>query len=231
MEEVRLNKYLADKGYSTRRGADVIIESGKVIVNGKVAKIGQKIKIGDKVEVKDNIKKEKYVYYAYNKPIGVETVNAQGEGKDILKTIKFPTKVFPIGRLDKDSRGLIIMTNDGRITDRLLSPDKTHEKEYIVKVDSDFNNTFLPKLEKGVKLGDYTTKPCKTKRINEKTFSIILTEGKKRQIRKMVALFRHFVIDLKRERIMNIKLGKTPEGSYREIKGEELTTFLNKIGL
>jgi 23S rRNA pseudouridine2604 synthase len=236
---MRLNKYLAMQNYTTRRGADDLIEKGLVTVNGKRAVVGQKIEISDKVVVKENKKKDKLVYYAYNKPIGIVTTGAQEGEEDILMTTKFPhstnsgqaEKVFPIGRLDKDSHGLIIMTNDGRLTDKLLSPDKDHEKEYVVRVDSDYNDAFLDKLSRGVKFDDYTTKPAKTKFINEKTFSITLTEGKKRQIRKMVSIFRHFVTDLKRIRIMNITLGKLKDGEYREIKGEELEKLLKSLGM
>jgi 23S rRNA pseudouridine2604 synthase len=228
---IRINSYLAKQGISTRRGADNLIARGDVFINKRKATLGAIVNSGDIVEVRGLDKKDTYTYYAYNKPVGIVTTMAQKDEKDIVTTTKFPEKVFPVGRLDKDSHGLIIMTNDGRITDRLLNPEKVHEKEYVVRVDKDYNDQFLKKLSRGVEFDDYTTKPCKTKRINEDTFRITLTEGKNRQIRKMCAVFGKVVKDLKRTRIMNIEIGRIAPGGYRKLKGEELKIFLNSLGL
>lgn len=227
---IRINSYLAKCGITTRKEADEFISKGYVFINGKKAVLGDKVNEDDKVELKNKAQKQ-YFYFAYNKPIGIVTTGAQKGEQDILRTTRFPEKVFPVGRLDKDSHGLILMTNDGRITDRLLRPDFPHEKEYVVKTDTPYNDAFLPKLSGGIRFDDYTTKPAKTKRLTKNTFSIILTEGKKRQIRRMVALFRHTVRDLKRIRIMNINLGTLPEATYRKIEGKELKAFLSSLGL
>ncbi len=230
-EQLRLNAHMASLGLTTRRGADELIKKGEVFVNGTQAVLGQKVSPSDSIEIRRSTPQVPYAYFAYNKPVGIVTVNPGSGEKDIVSITKFPVKVFPVGRLDKDSRGLIIMTNDGRVTSHLLSPEKDHEKEYVVQTDSDFNEFFLEKLSRGVKFETYTTKPCTTKRIDGDTFSITLTEGKNRQIRRMVSVFRHFVKDLKRVRIENIKLGTLKEGTFRRIEGKELETFLKKIDI
>ncbi len=232
---MRINKFLAEKKYSTRKGADELIKKGLVTINGRLAVIGEDVNEEDKIEVKNFT--EEYAYYAYNKKRGV-TTNKEVGAKSILETTKFPTphrggkNIFPVGRLDKDSRGLLIMTNDGRITDKLLNPKFDHEKEYEVTVDKNISDIFISKMGKGVKLPDgYVTKPSRVKKIGPKTFSIILTEGKNRQIRRMCDRLGYHVTDLLRIRIMNISLGKIKEGSYREISGTELETFLKSISL
>lgn len=212
---MRINKYLALKQIATRRGADELVANKKVFINGKLAVLGSKVNEKDKVEVKGTENKE-YKYYAYYKPTGIET-DSPKEG------------LFPLGRLDKASHGLLILTNDGRITDKLLNPKFEHEKEYIVKTKEKLRNNFKEKMEAGVNIEGYRTKPCKVKIINENTFRIILTEGKKHQIRRMcVALFQE-VQDLKRVRIMNIELGRQKPNSLREIKGEELKILLENL--
>lgn len=232
---IRINKYLALNNYSTRKGADELIKKGLVFINGKKAILGDQVYENDKIEVSKNAPKKEYVYYAYNKPIGVST-NPEKNTKDILKITKFPHKVFPIGRLDKDSHGLLILTNDGRITDRLLSPKYIHEKEYVVKVEPNFTSKFIKLMSNGVHFDGYISKKCKVWPQKDKkgddsknTFRIILTEGKKRQIRRMCEALHHKVIDLKRERIMNINLGKIPDGKYMEIIGEEKDLFLKLL--
>ncbi len=212
---MRINKYLALKKISTRRGADELIKAQKVFINGKRAVLGSKVDEGDKVELK-GAKIKEYKYFAYNKPIGVET-DSPKEG------------LFPLGRLDKASHGLLILTDDGRITDQLLSPKYFHEKEYVVKTKEKLRSSFKGKMEAGVNIEGYVTKPCKVEIVNDFTFRVILTEGKKHQIRRMcVALFQE-VADLKRERIMNIKLGNLKPKGVREIKGKELSIFLDQV--
>ncbi|MEI6581030.1 MAG: pseudouridine synthase [bacterium] len=216
---MRINKYLAHQKIATRDGADVLVAKGDVFINGKRAVLGSKVNEDDKVEVrgKNNIKN--YVYYAYNKPKGLETPDISV--KD----------VFPVGRLDKDSHGLIILTNDGRITDLLLNPKYIHEKEYIVKTSNKLRSNFKQKMEAGVNIEGYVTKKCKVQVINENTFKIILSEGKKHQIRRMCSNLFQEIADLKRIRIINIELGKLALNTSREIKGKELETFLGSMGI
>ncbi|MFA6077168.1 MAG: pseudouridine synthase [Candidatus Paceibacterota bacterium] len=212
---MRINKYLALKKIATRRGADELVKEKKVFINGKLAVLGSKINENDKVEVR-GVEEKKYLYYAYNKPIGIETDSPRED-------------LFPLGRLDKASHGLLILTNDGRITDQLLNPKYIHEKEYLVKTLNKLRSNFKQKMEAGVNIEGYLTKKCKVKIINDFTFRVILTEGKKHQIRRMCSNLFQEVADLKRERIMNIKLGKLMPNALREIKGEELAIFLNQV--
>ncbi len=229
---IRINKYLALNNYSTRRGADELIQKGYVLINGKRARLGDQVYENDEVVVNKKAIKTDYVYYAYNKAIGIST-NPDIGTKDILKVTKFKEKVFPIGRLDKDSHGLIIMTNDGRITDRLLSPLYVHEKEYVVKVEPNITEKFVELMANGVRFDKYISKKCEVwkKGQSKNTFHIILTEGKKRQIRRMCEALHHKVIELKRIRIMNVELSKIKEGEYRKIDGEELEKFLKLLKL
>jgi len=216
---MRINQYLAKQKKATRRDADMFIQKKRVFINGKLAVLGDKVNENDKVEVRALIKPKKYIYMAYNKPKGQVT----GEGLLIEKNI------FPLGRLDQDSEGLMILTNDGRITDGLLNPEFGHEKEYIVTVSEKLRPNFKEKMEAGVNIEGYKTRPCKVNILSEYTFKIILTEGKKHQIRRMcVALFNQ-VKHLKRIRIMNIKLENLASGSYREIQGRELEIFLTSL--
>ena len=216
---MRINKYLADKKISTRRGADELIKEKKVFINGKLAELGSQVNEKDKVEIR-GAKPKEYKYFAYNKPIGVETESVSKAAFD---------NIFPLGRLDKASHGLLILTNDGRITDQLLNPKYIHEKEYLVKTSNKLRSNFKTKMEAGVNIEGYLTKPCKIKILNENTFRIILTEGKKHQIRRMCANLFQEIADLKRERIMNIKLGNLKPNARREIKGEELEIFLKLL--
>lgn len=230
---MRINKYLASKNYCTRREADEIIKKGQVKINGRLAVLGDKILENDKVEVNpETFKDKKNIYLAFNKPRGIITHSPQGKEKSIEQIFKFSEKIFPVGRLDKDSSGLIILTNDGRITDKLLNPDFYHEKEYLVKVDREMSPAFLKHMSEGVVLGDgYKTRKCVVKKIDKFIFSITLTEGKKRQIRKMCEKLDRRVIDLKRTRVINIELGKLPLGQSRIVEGQELDDFLLKIGI
>ncbi|MFA7285627.1 MAG: pseudouridine synthase [Candidatus Paceibacterota bacterium] len=236
---IRLNKYLALKNIATRRGADKLIEERKVFINGKVAVLGSQVKDGDKVEVKGQ-KEVPYLYYAYNKPIGVITHSPGEDEVDIKESVKkqnqkvekkarIPEGVFPVGRLDKASHGLLILTNDGRITDKLLNPKYVHEKEYVVRTSNKLRNNFKDKMEAGVNIEGYKTKKCKVEIVNENTFRVILTEGKKHQIRRMCSALFQEVADLKRIRVMNIKLDRLPSNSSRVIKGKELEVFLEEI--
>ncbi|MFA6300887.1 MAG: pseudouridine synthase [Candidatus Paceibacterota bacterium] len=214
---MRINKYLALKKISTRRGADELIKAKKVFINNKLALLGSQVEESDSVEVR-GAKKTEYKYFVYNKPVGTETNSPRED-------------LFPLGRLDKNSHGLLILTNDGRITDQLLNPKYFHEKEYVVRTSNKLRSSFQKKMEAGVNIEGYQTKPCKVKIINENTFRIILTEGKKHQIRRMCSALFQEVADLKRERIMNIKLEKLGPNGLKEIKGKELKIFLESLSL
>jgi len=226
---IRINKYLAIKNICSRREADSLINLKKVRINGKIANLGDKIYENDEVCV-DSASKKQLVYLAYNKPRGIVTHSAQKGEKEIADIFKYDKKIFPVGRLDKDSEGLIILTNDGRITNKVLSPDKEHEKEYMVRVDKTINSTFIHRMERGIKIDEgVITKKCQVTKIKDKIFSIILTEGKKRQIRRMCEALGYHVENLKRIRIMNVKLNELQPGCYRKIGGSELKEFFSDI--
>lgn len=227
---VRINKYMADMGLASRREADEMIATGVVFVNEKKAESGMQIDPAkDKLEVRAD--KKTFVYYAYNKPVGIVTTGAQGDEEDILSYTKFPHKVFPLGRLDKDSHGLILLTNDRRITHRLLDPKFEHEKEYRVSIEKNINRNFLNKMNLGIVIDGAQTKPTTIIRENENTFRIILTEGKNRQIRKMVESSGDKVTDLERTRIEHINLENLKEGTFRPLSKTEISKLLKKLGL
>jgi len=231
---MRINKYLAHQKIATRDGADALVSRGDVFINGKRAILGSKVNEHDKVEVRGKNNLKKYVYFAYNKPQGIITHSPQDEEKDIKEKIKnqnIGKDVFPVGRLDKDSHGLMLLTNDGRITDLLLNPKYVHEKEYMVKTKNKLRSNFKTKMEAGVNIEGYKTKPCKVEILNENMFKITLTEGKKHQIRRMCSNLFQEIADLKRTKIMNIELGKISNNSFQEIKGKELETFLSSMGI
>jgi len=231
---MRLNKYLAQEGIASRREADVLIEQGKILINGQKAVVGQKVTEGDEVELVGQTKKKQY--YAYYKGRGVITHSPAQHETDIAMRLKQDyglTDVSPIGRLDKDSEGLIILSNDGRITAPLLDPESKSEKEYEVLVDKNLSGMAQRLMSKGVDIEGYKTKPAKlvANPKNAKRFRIILTEGKKHQIRRMCAALGYQVQTLKRVRVVNIELGKLKPNQFRKITGEELQIFLNKLGL
>lgn len=232
---IRINKYLAEKGLATRRGADALIEAGKVTVNGKRAVIGQQVVQGDTVVLKENTKRS-YRYILYYKPRGVITHSPGPDETDIATQIAHDhgiSDVFPVGRLDKDSEGLILLTNDGRITKRLLEPQYDHEKEYAVVVDKPVTEAFIAKLMRGVNIEGYMTKPARAERDsrNEYAFTLSLTEGKKHQIRRMCAALGYQVIRLKRIRIMHMLLRPLKEGAYRELTQKDLKVLGASLGL
>jgi 23S rRNA pseudouridine2604 synthase len=227
---MRINKYLAWKGYSTRKEGDGLVTKKQVFINGRLAVLGDKVTEDDYVEVRTGGKAKHYLYYAYNKPKRVITHSAQKGEKDIKHSIDLKG-VFPVGRLDKNSSGLMILTNDGRITDKLLNPDYVHDKEYIVCTAEKLRDSFKKNMEGGLEIEGYTTKPCKIKLISDNIFHITMTEGKKHQIRRMVAALHNEVVELERTRILNIDLNKMPPGSYRPIIGDELSVFMKSLGL
>lgn len=224
---MRINKYLAHKNYTTRREADTFIAQGKVLINGRKAVLGDKVSEHDVVEVRFHAKAHRY--FAYNKPRGVITHSGDEDERDIRQSIPL-VGVFPVGRLDKDSHGLIILTDDGRITDKLLNPDYEHEKEYVVTTNEELANNFKTRMERGVNIEGYMTKPCEVKVLSKKKFLITLTEGKKHQIRRMCAALGLTIAELERTRIMNIALKGLKRGEYRKIEGAELAKFLKSLG-
>jgi 23S rRNA pseudouridine2604 synthase len=231
---MRINKHMAHAGIATRRDADELIARGKVLVNGKVATLGQKVEKTDIVELRDKSQTKKLVYFAYNKPIGVITHSPQlGEDdiKTALKGVKDAKDVFPIGRLDKDSSGLMILTNDGRLTERLLGPEYGHEKEYRVRTKDPVRDGFKKAIEPGVNIEGYMTKPCIVRKTGPHSFTITLTEGKKHQIRRMVSALHNTVVELERMRILNVRLENLKPGALRPITGEELSELLAQLGL
>lgn len=227
---MRINKYLAHKGYATRREADTLIGKNMVTINGKQAKLGDKVVESDIVIVKNKNQKE-YQYFAYHKPKGV-VVSSPGPGEtEIIKHARFPVHVFPVGRLDKDSTGLVIMTNDGRITDKLLNPKNNHEKEYTVTVDKNIYGGDLMKMEVGMKIEEEKTRPAKLTKLSSTKANIIISEGKKHQIRRMFGALGYVVKELKRIRIMNIELRNIKPNAFAKIEGKELETLLALLGM
>lgn len=228
---IRINKYLAEEKHSTRRGADELIAKGAVTINGRKAKLGEMVHETDTVEVSYRAgQKKKLIYLAYHKPRGVVTHSA-AEGDEDIKDVVPVKGVFPVGRLDKDSSGLIILTNDGRITERLLGPKYYHEKEYLVTTKEKLRNSFEEKMEAGVQIDADRTRPCEVEVLGEKKFKVTLTEGKKHQIRRMCSALSQEVDTLKRVRVMNIELGTLKENEYRNIEGAELEALLKALGL
>ena len=226
----RLNKFLSEAGYCSRRAADKLIEEGRVTVNGKYPEMGTKVSSTDEVSVDGkvvSIKKKSRVYIAFNKPVGVVcTTDTRVEKNNIIDFINYPSRIFPIGRLDKDSEGLILLTDDGDIVNKILRSSNNHEKEYIVRVDKPISQTFVKRMSEGVPILDTMTKPCRVQKLSRDSFNIVLTQGLNRQIRRMCSYLDYEVESLKRVRIMNINL-MSDVGEYRNLTKEELNT-LNK---
>ena len=229
---IRINKYLSESGYCSRRAADRLIEEGKVTINGEIPEMGTKVKEDDQVEVEGQIieksTKQKKIYLAFNKPVGIVcTTDRRVEPDNIIDFIKYPKRIFPIGRLDKSSEGLIFLTNDGDIVNKILRARNNHEKEYIVIVNRQINKDFIQRMSNGVEILETITKNCFVKQLGPKKFKIILTQGLNRQIRRMCEALGYRVQSLKRVRIMNIKLD-IPKGKYREFTKGELIE-LNRL--
>lgn len=227
---IRLNKYLSEAGYCSRRAADKLITQNRVTVNGKIPELGQKVDDTDRVEVDGELIKaaNKPIYLAFNKPVGIVcTTDTRVEKDNIIDFINYPKRIFPIGRLDKSSEGLIFFTNDGDIVNKILRASNNHEKEYEVTVNKPISQTFIKRMSKGIPILDTVTKKCKVKKLNTYTFNIILTQGLNRQIRRMCEYLDYKVITLKRVRIMNISLD-IPIGTYREFTHDELKE-LNRL--
>lgn len=233
-EPVRINKYIAQKGWASRREADVLIDAGKILVNGKPAEIGQKVSKNDSVELVGETKKKTYLAYYKGRGVITHSPDTELGEVDIATRLKKDynlTDVHPVGRLDKDSEGLMILSNDGRITGPLLGSDQHIEKTYEVEVDKDVNNFLLKHLQEGVNIEGYKTKPAKAEQKSNKRFLLTLTEGKKHQIRRMCAALGFQVQSLKRVQIANIELGKLKPNQYRKIANQELSAFLKKLNI
>ncbi len=223
-EEIRVNKYISETGFCSRREADKYILQGRVTIDGEKATTGTKIKKGQvvKIDGKKISKEEEMVYIALNKPVGITCTTDKKVKGNIVDFIGHEKRIFHIGRLDKDSQGLILLTNDGDIVNKILRAGNNHEKEYIVTVDKPINEEFIRKMGSGIRILGKVTKKCYVSKEGEKTFRIILTEGMNRQIRRMCEALGYEVTKLKRIRIMNIKLGNLKIGEWRNLTEEEL---------
>ena len=228
----RLNKYFSEIGFCSRRAADKLIQEGRVLINGELALVGQKINLEDIIKVDGeplNTKKNKKVYLAFNKPIGIVcTTDTRVEKDNIIDFINYPSRIYPIGRLDKPSEGLIFLTNDGDIVNKILRARNNHEKEYQVTVNKPVTDDFVSKMSSGIPILDTITRKCFIKQTHKKQFKIILTQGLNRQIRRMCEYLDYRVIKLKRVRIMNIKLD-VEVGKYRDLTSKEIKSIKELI--
>ncbi|MBQ9199500.1 MAG: pseudouridine synthase [Lachnospiraceae bacterium] len=230
-DEIRLNKYLSEAGVCSRRQADKLIEEGKVTVDGKTADLGTKVTAdskvfygGKRIELNTHI-----VIYAYNKPRGYVCTSKEADKDSIFNYVNFPEKVNYVGRLDKDSQGLLLLTNDGNLANAIQKSRNNHEKEYIVRINKAVTDEFIEGMSNGVPILDTVTKKCKVERVGTRSFRIVLTQGLNRQIRRMCEYYDVRVSHLKRVRIMNIKLGNLKLGEYRELTAEEEKMLRSKL--
>lgn len=229
---IRINKYLSEVGYCSRRAADQLIERGRVKINGKIPEMGTKVLPGDHVTVDDEPigkPQEDYIYLAFNKPVGIVCTTDHIREKDnIIDYINHPKRIFPIGRLDKPSEGLIFLTNDGDIVNKILRARNNHEKEYVVTVNKPITKDFIRKMSNGIPILGTVTRKCEVKQIGSHSFSIILTQGLNRQIRRMCEYLDYRVAKLKRVRIMNIKLD-VPVGQWRYLNDDEILVIQSMV--
>ncbi|MED4599914.1 23S rRNA pseudouridine(2604) synthase RluF [Paenibacillus validus] len=228
---MRINKYISETGLCSRREVDKLVEAGRITINGVKAELGSQVGEGDDVRIDGRPirAKKPAVYIALHKPVGITSTTERHVRGNIVDFVGHRERIFPIGRLDKDSEGLILMTNDGDIVNKILRAENEHEKEYIVTVDRPITASFLQGMAGGVHILGAVTKPCVVHRMDERTFRIILTQGLNRQIRRMCAAFGYEVRRLKRTRIMNIKLGGLPVGKWRDLAPDELAELLRRI--
>ncbi|ERM16930.1 23S rRNA pseudouridine(2604) synthase RluF [Brevibacillus laterosporus] len=228
---MRINKFISETGYCSRREADKLIETGRVTINGVIAELGSQATSQDDVKIDGKalgIKKEA-IYIALNKPVGITCTTERHIKGNIIDFVNHPERIFPIGRLDKDSEGLILLTNDGDIVNKILRAENNHDKEYIVTVDKPITDSFLKGMASGVRILGTTTKPCQVQRMNERSFRIILTQGLNRQIRRMCQVFGYKVQRLQRIRIMNIHLDGIKKGEWRDVTTKELNQLLQNL--
>ncbi|CAM4092626.1 23S rRNA pseudouridine(2604) synthase RluF [Bacillus paramycoides] len=229
---MKINQYISEAKSCSRRETDRIIKAGRACINGEICTHGTLVNEGDVVTIDGQViekeKKEK-VYIAFHKPVGITCTAAENIEGNIIDYINYPERIFPVGRLDKASEGLILLTNDGTIANQILHGDHEHEKEYVVTVDKPFTDWFIDMMSSGVKIKDGMTKPCKVTRVDQSTFRIVLTQGMNRQIRRMSRAFGYTVTKLKRVRIMNIELNELETGKWRNITAEELERLMGQI--
>lgn len=230
MEQIRLNKFLSDAGVCSRREADRLAEQGLITVDGETAVVGMKIHPDAQVKVRGKrIKKEEEkVLLAFHKPAGIVCTAEKREKNNVIDYLNYPLRIYPVGRLDKDSTGLLLLTNDGELVNKIMRAGNYHEKEYIVRVNRPLTEEFCRKMASGVPILDTVTRTCQVEPVDEMTFRIVLTQGLNRQIRRMCEALGYRVIALKRVRIMNIKLGDLKEGAWRRVEGKERET-LNQL--
>ncbi|WP_409304204.1 pseudouridine synthase [Peribacillus sp. SCS-155] len=228
---MRIQKYIGGTGYCSRREMDRLIKEGRVTVNGTPSELDTIVKPGDVVLVdgKPLPEIQKPTYIALNKPVGITCTAAEHVSGNIIEFVEHPSRIFPVGRLDKASQGLILMTNDGEIVNKILRSEHGHEKEYVVTVNMPITDDFIRKMSEGVDIMGVTTKPCKVSRIAEFEFNIILTQGLNRQIRRMCKALGYEVTRLERIRIMNIALGRLETGKWRDLTDEELGGLLSQL--
>lgn len=229
---MRINKFLSETGITSRRGADKFIEAERVTINGKLAELGSKVQPGDEVKVDGRIidqPKEEYVYIALNKPVGITSTTERHIEGNIVDFVNHPQRIFHVGRLDKDSEGLILLTNDGDIVNEILRAENDHEKEYIVKVDMPVTESFLKKMAEGVEILDTKTLPAKAEKISKYSFRLTIRQGLNRQIRRMCSALGYEVRSLKRIRIMNIHLGDLETGKWRDLTDTERTELFKQL--
>ena len=228
---MRINKYISEAGKASRRGADKLITEGRVTINGKIANIGDQVNPGDDVKVSGAPVRvaRNNVYIALNKPVGITSTTEKGVKGNIVDLVNHPLRIFNIGRLDKDSDGLILLTNDGDIVNEILRAENQHEKEYIVTVDRPISEDFLKQMSEGVKILGTKTLPCKVEQVSKYVFQITLTQGLNRQIRRMCEALGYEVYRLQRTRIMNIQLGNLPVGQWRDLSKKEKTRLFQDL--
>lgn len=223
---MRINKLLSNYGVCSRKEANRIIEEGRVIVNGELAFPGQWVEEYDDILLDgEKLKPKERIYIALNKPVGITCTAANDVEDNIIQYMNYPEYIFPVGRLDKLSQGLILMTNNGDLANSILEADNNKEKEYIVTVDKEFDNKFIEGMSNGVDIGGVITRPCKVSRVNDKTFNIILTQGLNKQIRRMSKAFGFNVVRLERVRIMNIKIDGIEYGKWRNLTEDEISVL------
>ncbi len=229
--EYRLNKYISSSGICSRREADRFIENGNVTINGKRASVGMRVLPGQKVRVNGNliVNDIEPVYIMLNKPVGVLSTTDSADKDNIVDFVGHPQRIFPIGRLDKDSQGLILLTNDGDIINKILRAGNNHKKEYVVTVNNPVTDDFLTRMSQGVPILDRVTRKCQLKKLSTNSFEIILTQGLNRQIRRMCEYFDYEVTRLERTKIMNVKLGNLKQGDWRDLTENELEVLFDMI--
>lgn len=229
---MRINKFLSETGITSRRGADKFIEAGRVTINGSPAELGSKVQPGDQVHVDGKLvehPQQEYVYLALNKPVGITSTTERHIDGNIVDFVNHPERIFHIGRLDKDSEGLILLTNDGDIVNEILRAENEHEKEYIVRVDMPITDSFLKKMQEGVEILDTVTLPAKAEKLTKYIFKLTIRQGLNRQIRRMCSALGYEVRSLQRVRIMNIHLGDLPIGEWRDLTNDERNELFKEL--